>query len=70
MFGLFVTGLAAPFLPEMLAAGLVALAFVALMVLDPLAARRDEAPAFFARLRPVQLAIPVASLIAIIALRV
>ena len=31
-------------------------------VLDPLAASHGEAPRYFARLRPVQLLIPVASL--------
>lgn len=33
--------------------------YVSLLVLDPIAARRGEVPPFFARLRPVQMLIPV-----------
>ncbi|MEX6504854.1 DUF3429 domain-containing protein [Jiella sp. M17.18] len=39
--------------------------YASLAVLDPIAARREEAPLFFARLRPVQMAIPILSLIAV-----
>lgn len=41
------------------------LGYAAVAVLDPLAAGREEAPAFFARLRPAQMAIPLASLVAL-----
>jgi len=37
-------------------------------VLGPAAARRQEAPRYFARLRPVQMMIPVASLLVLLAL--
>ena len=43
--------------------------YSSLAVLDPLAARSGEAPLFFARLRPVQMVIPIASLAALLALR-
>ena len=36
--------------------------FASMAVLDPIAARHGEAPRYFARLRPVQLAVPLASL--------
>jgi len=36
-------------------------------VIDPLAARRAEAPRYFARLRPAQMLIPVASLLVLLA---
>ena len=36
--------------------------FASMAVLDPIAARHGEAPRYFARLRPVQLLIPLASL--------
>jgi hypothetical protein len=48
---------------------LLLVGYVSLGVLDPLAARRGEAPLFFARLRPVQMLIPLASLAALLALR-
>ncbi len=41
--------------------------FAALLALDPIAAARGEAPEFFARLRPPQLAIALASLAALLA---
>ena len=37
------------------------------MILDPIAARDGQAPLFFARLRPPQMAIAVASLVALLA---
>ena len=46
---------------------LALLGFLALMILDPIAARRGQAPLFFARLRPPQLAIAVVSLAALLA---
>ena len=51
------------------ALALLLVGYVSLAVVDPLAARRGEAPLFFARLRPVQMLIPVASLAALIVLR-
>lgn len=41
--------------------------YASLAVLDPWAARRGEAPPFFARLRPVQMLVPVVSLAALLA---
>ncbi len=38
--------------------------FLSIAVLDPAAARRQEAPLFFARLRPVQMTVPLAGLAA------
>jgi hypothetical protein len=46
------------------AAVLLALAYASIGVLDPIAARKGEAPLFFARLRPTQMVIPVVSLLA------
>jgi hypothetical protein len=72
MLGLFGLGLVA-LLTER--AGLVVpalgadlIGFIALTVLDPLAAARQEAPLYFARLRPLQMPIAVASLLALLAL--
>lgn len=42
---------------------LLLLGYGSAAVLDPAAARRDEAPRYFARLRPVQLLIPIGSLV-------
>lgn len=52
---------AAPLGPLLLAAG-----YASVAVLDPVAARRGEAPLFFARLRPVQMAIPVICMLALL----
>ena len=49
------------------AATLLLIGFSALWVLDPIAARAGQAPLFFRRLRPPQLAIAVASLAALLA---
>ena len=49
------------------ATGLLLLGFIAILILDPIAARHGEAPLFFARLRPPQMAIAVVSLIALLA---
>ena len=43
---------------------LLAIGFLSIAVLDPAAARRQEAPLFFARLRPVQMTVPVLALAA------
>ena len=40
--------------------------FVSLAVLDPIAARSGDAPLFFARLRPLQMTIPVVMLVAVV----
>lgn len=44
------------------------LGFASLIALDPLAARRGEVPLFFARLRPLQMLIPVACLVVLLVL--
>ncbi len=49
------------------AVGSTLLGFAAIMVLDPIAARDGQAPLFFARLRPPQIAIAAASLVALLA---
>ena len=71
MFGLFVLALAALVAIvhglAVYAVALVLIGFVAVMVLDPVAARRGQAPLFFARLRPPQIAIAVLSLLALLA---
>lgn len=50
------------------ALGLLAAAYLSIAVLDPIAARSGQAPLFFARLRPVQMVFPVASLLALLVL--
>ena len=62
MLWLFCAGLGALLVPVVLALSLLFAGYLSLLVLDPLAAHRDEAPLYFARLRPWQMAIPVASL--------
>lgn len=47
------------------ALGLLIVGYAAIAVLDPIAARAGEAPLFFARLRPLQMALAVASLTAL-----
>lgn len=47
---------------------LLLLAFAGMGVLDPIAARRGETPLYFARLRPLQMAVPSAALIALLAM--
>ena len=71
MLGLFVLALAAV---TAMAHGLLAVAagclfvgFLAILVLDPIAARVGQAPLFFVRLRPPQMAIAVVSLGALFA---
>ena len=70
MFGLFVLALTALVAghagaPVVAAAALV-IGFLALQILDPIAARSGQAPLFFARLRPPQLMIAVVSLVALL----
>ena len=50
------------------AAALLLIGYLSLEILDPIAARKLEAPLYFARLRPAQMAIPVACLAATIVL--
>ncbi len=45
---------------------LLLIGYLSLAVLDPLAARRGEAPLFFAKLRPVQMLIPITAIAAIL----
>ena len=48
---------------------LLIVGFAGIAVLDPIAARRGEAPLFFARLRPLQIPIAILSLCALLALK-
>lgn len=72
MIGLFSLGFAALVLATLERAVpalvLLLLGFTAIAILDPIAARRGEAPLFFARLRPVQIPIAILSLAALLAL--
>lgn len=72
MLALFVLGFGALLAVALsrtgLAAGLLIAGYGAVAVLDPIAARRGEAPLFFARLRPVQMPLAIASLAAILVL--
>ncbi|MCT8266457.1 DUF3429 domain-containing protein [Afifella sp. JA880] len=40
--------------------------YVRLAIVDPLSARRGEAPLFFARLRPLQMLVPIASFVVLL----
>jgi hypothetical protein len=64
LFSLGVTSLISPWPGPALVLQLAG--FISLAVLDPIAARYGEAPRYFARLRPVQLLLPVASLLALL----
>jgi hypothetical protein len=65
---LFGLGVAALLSPWPAASVLLLLAgYGAMLVLDPVAARRGEAPRYFARLRPAQLLLPVAALLSFLA---
>lgn len=70
MMGLFVLGFGALLAVALsrtgLAAALLIAGYSAVAVLDPIAARRGEAPLFFARLRPIQMPIAIASLAALL----
>ena len=50
------------------AAILLLAGYLSLEILDPIAARKLEAPLYFARLRPAQMAIPIACLLVTIML--
>ncbi len=74
MFGLFCLGLGALLTVVILGNRVIALdlliaGFVAIAILDPIAARRGEAPLVFARLRPLQIPIAVLSLVALLVLK-
>ncbi|GJE74033.1 DUF3429 domain-containing protein [Methylorubrum suomiense] len=73
MLGLFLLGfsaLVAFALGFVVAAlGLLIVGYVAIAVLDPIAARRGEAPLFFERLRPFQMPLAVLGLAALLAHR-
>ena len=72
MLWLFCLGFAAVVLTALalpvLAALVLVTGYLSLQVLDPIAARKLEAPLYFARLRPVQMAIPVLCLLATVVL--
>lgn len=66
MFWLFCLGVAALYGLMLLffatALVILLLGYLTLAVFDPIAARRGEAPPFFARLRPMQMVVPLLSL--------
>lgn len=69
MLWLYLLSLTALVLPSPIASAVVlAVGFASVAVLDPRAAARADVPLFFARLRPVQMLVPVVSL-GLIALR-
>ena len=72
MTGLFALGFAALLAVALGRAGasaaLLIVGYGLVAILDPVAARRGEAPLFFARLRPVQMPLGIASLVAILVL--
>ncbi|WP_116683909.1 DUF3429 domain-containing protein [Fulvimarina endophytica] len=69
MLFLFVTGFAAVLCVvwayPLYSVALQLLGFLALAVLDPISARRGTAPLYFARLRPVQMLLPLVSLLVV-----
>ena len=64
MFWLFGLGLAGLAFPPTIAFPALAIGYGSVALLDPPAARRDEVPAYFARLRPPQMGIALVGLIA------
>lgn len=67
MIWLFVLGIAAFVVPTaVVSLAILVLGYLSVAILDPLAARREEVPAHFARLRPVQMGIAVASQVAML----
>ncbi len=63
MFGLFVFGAGGIVLPRpRIAATSLLLGYATLGLRDPQAARRGEAPRYFARLRPIQVLLPIGAL--------
>ena len=65
---LFWAGLIAMLLPVAWALALLLAGYLSLMLLDPVSARAGETPLYFARLRPWQMAVPVASLVLLLVL--
>lgn len=55
MMGFFLWGLVALVLPPVPALWFLAVGYGVIAVIDPIAARREEAPLYFAHLRPVQM---------------
>jgi hypothetical protein len=67
MIWLFLLGLGGLVSPTpLMSLTLLAIGYVSVAILDPIAARRGEAPAHFARLRPPQMGIAVLGLIGLI----
>lgn len=67
MLALFVLALAALVVPwPVVSVILLMVGYGVIAVADPIAARRREVPLFFARLRPVQMVVPVACLGAVL----
>ena len=63
MFWLFVLGAGSLLSPwPLVSLALQLLGYATMAVADPAAARRREAPVYFQRLRPVQMAVPIVSL--------
>lgn len=70
LFGLGFSALVAAVMGKaVLALSLLIGGYAALAVLDPIAAREGQAPWFFARLRPLQMAIAIAGLAALLVLK-
>ncbi|MCJ2034825.1 DUF3429 domain-containing protein [Methylobacterium sp. J-068] len=70
LFGLGFTALVFATLDQAVAALiLLILGFAGITVLDPIAARRGEAPLFFARLRPAQIPLAILGLSALLVLK-
>ena len=62
---LFLLGLAGLMLPPLYALAALIVGYGSVALLDPPAARRGEAPAHFARLRPPQMLVAIAGLVAL-----
>jgi hypothetical protein len=62
MFWLFLIGMAALLMPWAASLVLLVTGYASMIVIGPAAAWRAEAPRYFARLRPWQMLLPVASL--------
>lgn len=66
MLWLFALGVAALLLAPPFAFAALVLGYGSIALLDPRAARRDEVPAFFARLRPPQMTVALVGLVALL----
>lgn len=67
MLWLFLAGLAVVMLPPVSGTSVMIAGFLTIFLSDPGAARRGEAPLYFARLRPPQMAIALAGQVALLA---